>query len=793
MQGTGDLEYEDRYRLLVDLMPDAVVVHQDGQVRYANASTGRLLATSAEGLVGRSIMEYVHPDSRGPLLERIAGLVVPGVPSRPTRVQMLRADGGTVVIESVSVLTSWKGRPAMQAIMRDLTDHLAIESALRYQAALVTHVSNAIIATDAGGTVTSWNPAAEKIFAWSADEALGRPVNELIVGSLDLAQVLAAGRTELSVRRRDGLMLAVHATVTRLLDSGGYVLLCSDETAQREAQERFSTVFRSLETGLIIVDEAGTIQSVNPAAAQLLEDDAGVLVGRSLGQVAVCDESGHSLDVRAESTVGVRGTGPAPQRTIGFDRRDGSRAWLSMNVRPLPSRGPAHTAVISLNDITERRTAVETLRHAAQHDALTGLANRALAIETLQDALVAARAGGQTVAAIFVDLDNFKLINDSVGHEVGDGALCTVAERLDGKVRRPDVVARLGGDEFLVVARVSDHEEATELARRLLTVIAEPLTGRLRGLTLHASIGVVTAGPDETRDPSDLIRDADAAMYQAKSRGRNKVESFDETLQASLLRRLRLETDLHAALTQQQLWVAYQPIVDLRTGRWSKAEALLRWDHPVLGPIPPLDFIPIAEQSDIIHDIGRFVLETACRDLAVLRRDQVADLAVSVNLSARQLDDPGLVAFVEQTLDRYGLPPSALCLEITESTLAADETGALTILQEVRGLGVGVSIDDFGTGYSSLGRLLTLPVNELKIDRSFVTKLDTDPAGVLIVTGIITLAHSLGHHVVAEGVETAEHVRILTELGCEYAQGYHFARPRPLAEYDVPPAGGRRS
>jgi len=768
-------------------MPDGVVVHQDGVVVYANASTGRLLATTAEAIVGRLITDYIHPDSRASLLERVAGLVVPGIPSEPTRVRMLGDDGSITVIESVSVLTSWKGRPAMQAILRDLTDQLVAEAALRYQAALVAQVSNAIIATDRGGIVTSWNPAAAAIFALPLEKALGQSITGLLGPELTLERVLAAGRLLACVTRGDGVILTVEATVSTLADESGYILLCSDETAQREAEDRFTTVFQSVDLGLIIIDQAGVIQSVNAAASRILQDGESYLVGRSVTTIDVCDELGEPGTLAYHRGFDAPASVPvSPPRLLGLDRRDGTRAWLAMSIRPLPSSGSARTAVISLNDVTERRMATQKLRHAAHHDSLTGLPNRALILAELQRALNLASSQGDLVAVLFIDLDNFKLINDSLGHDVGDDTLRTIAERLTGALRRDDLVARLGGDEFLVVAFVKHAAEAGNLSQRLLKDLAEPLGGRLLGLSLHASIGLVTVTAGENRIPADLIRDADAAMYQAKAHGRNRVEVFDDALHDSLVRRMRLETDLRDALRRESLWVAYQPIVDLKTRRWSKAEALVRWQHHDLGMINPLEFIPIAEQSHLIHDIGRFVLETACRDVRIMRDRGAVDLMVSVNLSARQLDDEGLVDLVRTTLTRHRLPPSALCLEVTESTIAADETGATQVLESLRQLGVALSIDDFGTGYSSLARLLTVPVDELKIDRSFISKLPEDPATALVVSGIITLAHALGLSVVAEGVETAEHLARLDALGCDFAQGYYFAKPRPMAEYTTP-------
>jgi diguanylate cyclase (GGDEF)-like protein len=389
------------------------------------------------------------------------------------------------------------------------------------------------------------------------------------------------------------------------------------------------------------------------------------------------------------------------------------------------------------------------------------------------------------LAVLYVDLDNFKVLNDTAGHALGDEALQLVAKRLAGQVRGSDVVARIGGDEFVVLASVAGADDAQALAARVLAGLTRPVSGRLRGHQLRASIGIVTVVPADPRTPLELLRDADAAMNQAKSSGRNRTAVFDAELRADVMRRIQLESGLRDALAGSGLWVAYQPLVDLATGRWVGAEALSRWTHPTLGPVTPIEFIAVAEQSDLIHALGQRTLATACRDAVTLRSAGGPDLSISVNVSVRQLDDPTLVGDVEDILAMSGLPAEALCLEVTESSLALDEVRAGQSLHPLRDLGVRVAIDDFGTGYSSLARLRTLPVDELKIDRSFVTTLPTDRQARHVVSGIITLAHALDMRVVAEGVETAEHAAILAGMDCDIAQGYHFGRPVRISDFDV--------
>jgi diguanylate cyclase (GGDEF)-like protein/PAS domain S-box-containing protein len=532
------------------------------------------------------------------------------------------------------------------------------------------------------------------------------------------------------------------------------------------------------------VDASGCVTSANPAAQRLLGIAEADLVGSPADSLPLLDESGEPLAERNPLMITHLMGVPRQERNIVVQRPDGTRVWLTAHSRPLSSISLPCSAVVSFSDVTERRAAAEKLRHAATHDPLTGLPNRTLLLKEL----AGARRSGRMVAVLFVDLDNFKVINDSAGHDLGDEALRVAARRLTSQVGPRDVVARLGGDEFVVMAAITASAQAQDLAHRLRDALAAPMTERLRGHHLRASIGIVTAVAQDERGSSDLLRDADAAMYQAKASGRDRAATFDGTLRASMLRRVRLDNDLRDALhANTGLWVAYQPLVELATGRWAGAEALSRWTHPAFGAVNPLEFVAIAEQSDLIYGLGQRTLRVACEDAARVRQWQSPDFSISVNLSVRQLDDRSLALLVQEVLDVTALPASALCLEVTESTLATDETLAGRTLDALRELGVRMAIDDFGTGYSSLARLRTLPVDELKIDRSFITPLATDKQARHVVVGILALAHGLDMRVVAEGVETAEHAEILRDLGCDLAQGYHYSRPVPLADFAFPP------
>jgi diguanylate cyclase (GGDEF)-like protein len=427
------------------------------------------------------------------------------------------------------------------------------------------------------------------------------------------------------------------------------------------------------------------------------------------------------------------------------------------------------------------RQAEARLAHLGLHDALTGLPNRRLLGERLDR--VARRAADRTrgAALLFLDVDRFKTINDSLGHDVGDRLLLQVAERLTGMLRPTDTVARLGGDEFVVLCEDTPAAEALTLAERVVAEFRRPfrVAGRSYYVTVSGGLAVAPGRPSH-----QLMRDADVAMYQAKRRGGNQVVVFDESLRAVVTRRLELEQDLHRALRRDEVTLVYQPVVRLADGRLVGVEALARWTHPTAGAIPPAEFIVLAEETGLIVPLGARILEEAIIQAAGWPRSGAADEAptLAINLSVRQLIDPDLPATIERLLSASGLEPGRLCLEVTETGLMTDPELLGGTLEQLRRRGVGLAIDDFGTGYSSLAYLRRLPVTQLKIAQEFVGRLGGEGPDEALVAAVVALAHTLGLTTVAEGVETAAQADRLRELGCDLAQGYHFARPLPATD-----------
>ena len=425
------------------------------------------------------------------------------------------------------------------------------------------------------------------------------------------------------------------------------------------------------------------------------------------------------------------------------------------------------------------------VRTRALHDPLTGLPNRALLSDRLTHAQARTRRSGGGVAVLFLDLDRFKVINDSLGHSVGDRLLQAVAERLAGTIRPGDTAGRFGGDEFIVVCEdVTDESEALRLAERLVSTLELPftVTAAADPIFLSASIGVALS-TDGAEDPAAMIRDADAAMYRAKERGRSRCEVFDQEMRERAVSRLETETDLRRALERSELRLEYQVFVDVPTQTIVGAEALVRWDHPRRGTLGPAEFIALAEETGLIRPLGAWVLHEACGQLARWAREDgwPPSFLLSVNLSPHQLADPSLLADVTAALASSGIDPQMLCLEITEGALVADMDHALDVLERLRALGVQVALDDFGTGYSSFSYLHRLPVDVLKIDRSFVDRLTVEPRDRAVVAGMIDLARALGLRTVAEGVETPGQLAELGALGCDLAQGFYFSAAREPA------------
>ncbi|KAA0024098.1 diguanylate cyclase domain-containing protein [Antrihabitans cavernicola] len=532
----------ERYRLLVELSPDAIVVHENGRVVYVNPAGVRYSrVASATDLIGRPITDFVHPDSIPGMVERILALTAEGDASEPSEAVMLRGDGEPIESEVVSVRTVWDGRPAFQVIMRDITAQKAADAALRFQAALVDHVSDAVIAVTTDGIVETWNSSAERIYGRTSEAAVGSRIENCVGAAVDPKAIVALGGTVDAVHhRRNGDTVDVRVSVAST--GSGFVVMCADETAGRRADQRFHSVVSTLHEGVIVVGPDETIELANPAAIRLLGLADGAVPGASIHDVAFHTTSSERRDGVVDPVLLALRTGRSCDGTVVRLRRSDSDLWLSVSCRALDPGEPHSSVVVSFADVTTQHTIAERHRYDATHDPLTGLANRAGIIAYLDDPTRC--ADDARIVVNFIDLDNFKAINDSRGHLVGDEVLCIVGQRLRSAVRNNDLVGRLGGDEFVVISRSDPGDPSIRAqADRLRTILGQSITIDGEDLHVDASVGITTATTEDERSSLDLLRDADTALYSAKSAGRAQHAMFSVELRDDLHRRRRFDND----------------------------------------------------------------------------------------------------------------------------------------------------------------------------------------------------------------------------------------------------------
>ncbi len=663
-----------------------------------------------------------------------------------------------------------------------------------------------LLVLDEQGIIVTVNALARELFDRSEDALIGQPVGDVLTAvtrrggkllSADKHPVLVALRTgvaqqhpALDVRCPDSTRRWLQIDAVPILEAervARVVVTFSDVTERRNREERL----RLLESVVVSANDAVVITE-----AELIDRPGPRIV---YANDAFTRATGYSVaEVLGRSPRLLQGPGSdratldrlraalANWESITVEmlnyRKDGSEFWSEFSIVPVADARGWFTHWVSVQrDITARKQ-IDTLRHLAMHDALTGLPNRVLLQERLAQALDALASEAPPPALLLLDLDRFKEINDTLGHQAGDQLLQQIGPRLLGALREVDTVARLGGDEFAVVLPGANEATAYATGRAIIAALEAPFVVEGQRLDVGASIGIALA-PQHGRDAVTLMRHADVAMYVAK-RAHLGQAVYDPTQDGNNPRRLGLMGELRTALAQNDLLLYYQPILDHAAGRVGGVEALVRWPHPVYGLLPPDQFIPLAEQTGLIAPLTWWVLETALGQCRAWARGGLA-LGVSVNLSARTLHDLGLPERIAELLARHGVAAESLTLEVTESALMADPARALTVLTQLAELGVCLAIDDFGIGYSSLAYLKRLPVHQLKIDRSFVQQLVAGGADAAIVASTIDLGHHLGLRVVAEGVETPEAWRLIDLAGCDMSQGYHLSRPIPATALET--------
>ena len=570
--------------------------------------------------------------------------------------------------------------------------------------------------------------------------------------------------------------------------------LTTEREILRQSEERFQALIRNTSDVIAILAPDGVIRYLSSAANRLWGVSPEQLEGSSVFVLMHPEEAELARTIVAQAADDAGGGVTAELR---LRYADGAWRQSELILTNLLTEPGIEGIVLTCRDASERKAFEEQLAHQAFHDALTGLPNRALFMERLRHALARARRQVTTVGVIFLDLDNFKVVNDSLGHGAGDFLLVAVAERLSACIRAGDTVARLGGDEFTVLLEdLADDGQLLGLAERITQVLHTPILVGGREIITTGSLGIA-ASLGDTRLPDELLREADTAMYRAKATGKARTIVFDRSMNAQAVDRLNLEMDLRRALEMGEFRIHYQPIMSLTSGAISEVEALVRWEHPERGLVPPGKFIPLAEEIGLIVPLGLWVLREACRQTHEWNegawnggRDRRMPLTVSINVSARQLKMPDFVAQVVQVLNETGLEAAFLKLEITESVMMQETEVTIGKLHALKALGIRLAVDDFGTGYSSMAYLSSLPIDTLKIDRAFVGKMSHHAEDAAIVRAIVMLAKTLNLRITSEGIETVEQLAQLRALECDQGQGYHFSRPLPADQLQALLAAG---
>lgn len=584
----------------------------------------------------------------------------------------------------------------------------------------------------------------------------------------------------------DGTLIPVELSTNFIaFDAEEFVVAFARDMRSRKAAEGrlklFERVFENALEGITITDATGRIVSVNPAFSAITGFAAEEVVDQN---PRILKSDRHDGDFYAKMWGQIAKTGQWTGE-IWNRRKSGEPypEWLSISAIK-DDQGNLANYVAVFHDITEMKRKEDQILHQANHDALTGLPNRSLLVDRMSQAIAHAQRANGRFGVMIIDLDNFKNINDSLGHALGDLLLQESAARVAGLLRHEDTISRPGGDEFIVmIADIESERELVTLAERVVRAFREPFQAKGRELFLTASLGI-SIYPHDGADPDTLIQNADLAMYRAKEHGKNAYHLFTPQMNEAVTRRLQLESDLRRALERGEFLLHYQPRVALSSMRVTGMEALVRWQRQDGRLVPPLEFIPVTEETGLIVPLGEFVLETACRQLDAWNKAWGTAYKISVNLSPRQFIEESPARMIERVLLRAGLSPSLLEVEITESVIMQNVKRAIDILNNITEMGVKVSIDDFGTGYSSLYYLKHLPLHSLKIDRSFINEIPRDPNDIAITTTIISMSHSLDLTVVAEGVETKEQLNFLLGLRCDECQGYLISKPLPPAIFE---------
>ncbi|WP_395407268.1 EAL domain-containing protein [Pseudoduganella sp. UC29_106] len=788
---------EERFRTIVTQVPGAVFrFRPDGPIDFVSDAIEDISGYSASQFMRSTTHAWANlicPEDRKRQRRTVVAAIADGKPYE-IEYRIIDATGTERwVAENGQPQMGENGQtPWVDGIISDISqrkhNEMRIEGLLAEQSAILDNVMFGVMFVR-HRTIVSVNRRCEEVFGYEPGQMVGCSTAIVFPTSFDFETAgarqyptLGAGEyfsEERHYRRRDGTLfwcMVSGCAIDQNRPNDGSIWVYADITSRKEAEEKLrlsATVLEHIADGVMVIDEKGTIVAVNPAFTQI----TGYTEAEALGQDRNLTRSGrHDENFYQELWKELVNTGYW-RGEIWCLRKNGEQylEWLTLTaVRD--TRGITTHYVGVFSDITLVKESQEKLDHLAHHDPLTQLPNRLLFHDRLQHAIQRTTRDNEQLALLFIDLDRFKNVNDTLGHHVGDELLKQVAQALSDKLREGDTLARLGGDEFIVLLENVDGQYGASLvAEKLVGMFEQPFMVAGHELFVTCSVGI-SLFPADASDLNMLIRNADVAMYQAKARGRNGYRFYAPSMTGEGVERLRLETFLRRSIEKEEVFLNYQPQVEIDTGRLIGVEALVRWNHPELGLVPPIRFIPLAEDTGFINQLGKWVLYEACRQMVRWQEGGLVVPKIAVNLSAKQFERGSMVAMVRDILAETGLEPHRLQLEVTES-LIMNTGDALAFINDLHAVGVSLAIDDFGTGYSSLAYLKQMPVQTLKIDRSFIKDISTDVNDEAIAIAIIQLGKSMNLSVIAEGVETDEQAAFLLRHGCNQAQGYFYSRP----------------
>jgi len=795
---------EARFSRIFHSSPDAILIvrYDDAVIVDFNPSFTRLLGYSREDAIGMTESElelFVDPDDRRAMIEALKTHGECNVQETPLR----SVDGQELLIDISVRYVEIDGDLCTMCIGRDVSQRVLAERALResehkFERIFAESPDGIVIVRQDDLTIYDVNGAFSKASGYTREELIGRSVhdfdafanNDEFAGAM--SGILSDGRVanqEMSFRTRSGTIIPSLLSATLIELQGVPYLLCIAKDIQdlrqteqllKDSERRFRGAFENAPIGILLVNAAGRIFEANRFAAELLAyDDARALENVHISRLIPAEDRGQFKETLERVMSGSEETVRTEKRMLC---RDGLQIWTNFHMGI--QRGKEDSApycILQLADITEMKNSQRRIERMAFYDTLTDLANRRLFFDRLGGAITHAQRSGTLAALLYLDLDQFKRVNDTLGHEMGDVLLQEVATRLSQCVRSGDTVGRPGGDEFtMLLTDIRAPTDAGYVADKVLESLRSPINLSGHQIVITTSIGI-TIIPEDGTEPNVLMKNADLAMYRAKDHGRNNYQFYSEEMNTNAVRRLRTEYELRRALERSEFELFFQPKVRLTDQQLMGVECLIRWRHPERGLLTPDEFIDVAEENGAIVDIGTWVIEQACEAAGRFSEVSGRDIEIAINISPRQFKDPNLVANIRRAMRERGMNPGTLEIEITETMLMGDIEAANQTVQKLHEIGVKLAIDDFGTGYSSLNYLKKFPINTVKVDRSFITDIPDSADDCAITAAVIAMAHQLNMEVVAEGVESKAQLEFLQEHGCEYAQGYLFSKPVPLS------------